>query len=140
MKKFEFTISGNNYGVEIIKFEDNIAKVEVNGTQYKVEVHSNKQTTKTPTLVRKAMPTNGGSKIKKSVPTGGFKVVAPLPGTIVQLKVAVGDEVKKGQKVLIMEAMKMENDIHTEKDGIVKKIHVAPADAVLQGDLLIDIE
>jgi glutaconyl-CoA/methylmalonyl-CoA decarboxylase subunit gamma len=138
MKNFEFTISGNKYGVEIVNFEDNIAKIEVNGTPYKVEVHKDVPTTKTPTLVRKPIPKNGGGKIEKKADSS-YLVKAPLPGTIVAIVVKEGDQISKGQKLLVMEAMKMENDINSEKEGIVKSIMKTAGDSVLQGDVLLEI-
>lgn len=65
---------------------------------------------------------------------------APLPGTIFKVLVKDGDAVKKGQTILILEAMKMENNILAEKDGVINKIHIAEGDAVLQGDILVEIE
>ena len=72
--------------------------------------------------------------------TAAYKVKAPLPGSIFKLNVAVGDSVKKGDTLLIMEAMKMENNIMAEKDGVVKSVKVAVGDAVLQEDVLMEIE
>jgi len=140
MKKFKFTIRGNDYEVEIKKFEDGLAKLEVNGTAYNVELQEEEQTSKTPVLVRSVIqrPENA-HKIKKTNP-GLFKVIAPLPGNILQVFVKEGDEVKKDDPLLLYEAMKMENKLLAEKDGIVKTIKVAAGDAVLQNDLLIELE
>lgn len=139
MKKFEFTIKGNKYGVHIKEMEDNIAKIEVNGTDYEVEIHQEIKRSKTPKLVRKAVTAKPGEgTIKKS--TGSSVLKAPLPGSIFKILVSVGDEVTKGQNILIMEAMKMENEIKAEKDGVVKAIKVNLGDAVLQGDVLIEME
>jgi biotin carboxyl carrier protein len=137
MKKFKFTIQGNNYEVEIKSFEDSLAKVEVNGTCYKVEVHKEVRSTKTPVLVRQAVPspTRSETKIKKSIGASGIK--APLPGNIMQVFVKAGDEVKRGEKLLIYEAMKMENSILAEKDGKISQVKVQPGDSVLEGDVLI---
>ncbi len=139
MKKFKFTIQGNNYDVELLDFEDNIAKVEVNGTKYSVEVHKEQKYSKTPVLVRQPVPspTRGQTKIKKSI--GATQINAPLPGNIMQVFVKAGDEVKKGDKLLMYEAMKMENNILTEKDGQVTTVKVQVGDSVLEGDLLIEI-
>ncbi|MCB2221538.1 MAG: biotin/lipoyl-binding protein [Bacteroidetes bacterium] len=139
MKKFKFTIRGNEYEVEVHKFEDNIAKVEVNGTCYEVEVSQQMVQSKTPVLVRQEVPAprRSESKIKKSI--GAFQIKAPLPGNIMQLFVNTGDEVKKGDKLLIYEAMKMENTILAEKDGTVSAIKVQPGDSVLEGDVLIEL-
>ena len=138
MKKFKFTIRGNEYEVHINSFEDNIAEIDVNGSIYKVELEEQVKTTKTPKLVRsKPVPT----KETQPKPVSGLsKVEAPLPGTMFKVNVKEGDEVKKGQVIMIMEAMKMENNILAEKDGIINKVLVAEGDAVLQGDVLVEIE
>ena len=138
MKKFKFTIRGNDYDVEVKKIEDDVATIDVNGSNFKVEIHRKKQTTKTPTLVRKPVPKNNVGVIEKK-DSSAYKVKAPLPGTIVSLSVKEGDTVTKGQTVLIMEAMKMENNINTEKEGTVIKILVNAGDTVLQNDVLIEI-
>lgn len=139
MKKFKFTIQGNNYDVEVLDFEDSIAKVEVNGTKYSVEVHKEQKQSKTPVLVRQAVPspTRGETKIRKSI--GAAQIKAPLPGNIMQVFVKAGDDVKKGDKLLMYEAMKMENIILAEKDGQVTTVKVQVGDSVLEGDLLIEI-
>lgn len=139
MKKFKFTIQGNAYDVEVIQFEDNIARIEVNGTHYDVEVHKQVVQPKTPVLVRQEVPapTRSETKIKKSI--GALQIKAPLPGNIMQILVRTGDPVKKGEKLLIYEAMKMENSILAEKDGTVAAIKVQPGDSVLEGDVLIEL-
>ncbi len=140
MKKFKFTISGNEYNVEIKKFEDDIAKIEVNGTKYEVEYHQEVKTTKTPTLVRQQVPVDRkDSKIKKSISSSTYSLKAPLPGNIFKILKQVGDEVKKGETIMIMEAMKMENNIQSEKDGKIISYKVKEGDAVLQNDVLAEI-
>jgi biotin carboxyl carrier protein len=139
MKTYKFTISGNRYTVNIKSFEDNIAEIEVNGTPYTVEMEHEIKTTKTPKLVRPERPAQKPpAEIQKG--SGLSKITAPLPGTIFKIIAKEGDTVKKGDKVLIMEAMKMENNILAEKEGTVKKILIQEGDSVLQGDLLIEIE
>ena len=140
MKRFQFTISGNKYEVEVKKFENGKARIEVNGTCYNVELDKQEHTTKTPILVRSRVKNPRGSGQIKKTEEGGFKIVAPLPGNIMQVMVKVGDEVKKDDALLIYEAMKMENKLLSEKDGIVKSVKVAPGDSVLQDDLLIELE
>ena len=142
MKNFKFTIKGHDYDVEIKRFEDNIAKIEVNGTVYNVEVHKELKQTKTPKLVRQEIHTHRrDSKIRKTLTkTAGHDVKCPLPGNIMQVFVKEGDKIKLGDKLLIYEAMKMENTITAEKDGVVKNLKVQPGDSVLQGDLLLEIE
>jgi biotin carboxyl carrier protein len=139
MKKFKFTIRGNDYDVEVLRFEDNIAKIEVNGTRYDVEVHKQVVQPKTPVLVRKEVPEphRSETKIRKSI--SGTVVKAPLPGNIMQVFVKGGDAVKKGDKLLIYEAMKMENTIQAEKEGTVSSVKVQPGDSVLEGDVLIEL-
>ncbi len=137
MKDFKFKIRGNKYNVEIIDVEKNIAKLEVNGTPYIVEIENEIKTSKTPTLVRKRPkleePKTPKSESKLS------QIKAPLPGNIFEIKVKVGDEVKKGDPLLVMEAMKMENNILADTNGKVSKILVNTGDAVLQNDLLIEL-
>ncbi len=139
MKKFDFTIRGNKYSVEIKNFEENIAEIEVNGTPYKVEVHKEMKQTKTPQLVRPVIQKEGSGKIKKKL-SSTYVIKAPLPGNIIKILFSEGDEVKKGDNMMLMEAMKMENKILSEKDGTVKSIKINVGDAVLQGDVLIEIE
>jgi biotin carboxyl carrier protein len=137
MKKFNFKIRGNSYHTEILEFEKNIAKVEINGTIYTVEVEKEIQVSKTPTLVRKKPNIKTEKKIKK---TGdGVDIKAPLPGNILEIKVAKGNTVAKGDTLLVMEAMKMENNILAEKDGEITDIACAVGDSVLQNDVLIKI-
>jgi glutaconyl-CoA/methylmalonyl-CoA decarboxylase subunit gamma len=143
MKKFKFTINGNNYEVEILGFEENVAKVEVNGTLYNVEVQKDLKVTKTPTLVRAEppKPTGKETRIPKNVTkTTNVAIKAPLPGTIIQVFVKPGDKVAMGQKVLTMEAMKMENNVMSEKDGVVRTVNVKPGQTVMQNDILVEIE
>ncbi len=140
MKRFKFTISGNNYEVEIKKFDNAKARIEVNGTCYNVELHKQEQTTKTPILVRSKVKTPKGSHVIQKSESGGYRVIAPLPGNILQVLVKEGDSVKKDDKLLIYEAMKMENKLLAEKDGVVKSIKVGPGDSVLQDDVLIELE
>jgi len=143
MKKFKFVINGNAYDVEVLGFEENIAKVEVNGTYYNVEVQKDLKMTKTPTLIRaeSPKPTPRESKIPRTPSqTTNVAIKAPLPGTIITVLVKSGDKVALGQKLLTMEAMKMENNVLSEKDGIVKVVHVKPGQAVAQSEVLVEIE
>ncbi len=138
MKKFKFTIRGNEYEVQVISFEDNIAEVDVNGSVYQVELAKDVKTTKTPKLVR---PKPVKTKEAKPKPIAGLsKVEAPLPGNIIKINIRPGDNVTKGQTIMVMEAMKMENNILAEKDGTVSKVNVSEGDTVLQGDVLAEIE
>ena len=143
MKKFKFRIRGNDYNVEILNIEDDIAEVDVNGSTYQVEIEKSKAISKTPKLVRpRIVPSGGSDRAKTSKPDAkkgvGF-VKAPLPGTILETKVKVGDEVKVGDVLLIMEAMKMENNIKSDKAGKITSLKVNNGDSVLEGDVLVEI-
>ncbi|MDP2236081.1 MAG: biotin/lipoyl-containing protein [Bacteroidales bacterium] len=144
MRNFKFNIRGNNYEVDILKLEGNQAEIEVNGTMYCIEIERKRIESKTPILVRSAMPNSNisASEVKmtsaeKSVLS---QITAPLPGNIMQIFVKPGDKVKRGDKLIIYEAMKMENNLIAEKDGIVKSIKINVGDSVSQGDLLIEME
>ncbi|MDZ7608913.1 MAG: biotin/lipoyl-containing protein [Cyclobacteriaceae bacterium] len=137
MKKFKFKIQGNEYAVQVLSFEDNVAEVEVNGSVFQVEVSQEIKVAKTPKLVRSAQPPTKVDSLKPAV--GLNKVQSPLPGIIVHIKVKEGDAVKRGQVIMTMEAMKMENNILAEQDGVVTKIYTSEGKSVLQGDVLAEI-
>lgn len=138
MRTFKFNIKGHDYEVEIKDFRDNIAEVEVNGTVYQVEVKRESRASKTPVIMRPEPPVHRSAhKFKKKIGTHQ-QITAPLPGTIMQIFVKEGEEIRKGQKLLMYEAMKMENTLYAEKDATIAKIKVSVGDNVLQGDLLIE--
>jgi len=145
MRKFKFTINGQAYDVDIKNVDDNIAELEVNGTPYTVEVDKTLQTTKTPKLMRSvAVPsTDTHPSVAKTSspesPKGTGHIMSPLPGVILEMHVKVGDTVKVGQKLLVLEAMKMENSIDSDKEGKVVAIAKHKGDSVMEGDLLISI-
>ena len=139
MKNFKFKIRGHIYEVDIKNFEGNLAEIEVNGTPYKVEVQKEIKESKTPILVRSALVNpKSAHKFKKNI-SNISPVKSPLPGVIMQIFVKENDEVKKGDKLLIYEAMKMENILLAEKDGKIQSLKVAVGDNVLQDDLLIEL-
>lgn len=143
MKEYKYKINGNPYNVVIKDVQDNIAHVEVNGTAYKVELDrpapAAAKVIKRPAAAPK---TESGAPVVANAPKSAKKegVKAPLPGVILDIKVREGDEVKKGQTVLILEAMKMENNINAHKDGKVTAINVKNGDSVLEGTDLVIIE
>ncbi|MCC8174445.1 MAG: biotin/lipoyl-binding protein [Odoribacter sp.] len=141
MKKYKFQINGQVYEVEVADFEGNNATVAVNGTPYKVEIIGEEKKAKTPVLARKPVVNKPGEGQIKKAESGGaaHKVLSPLPGVIKKVSVSVGDTVKPGDTMVIMEAMKMDNDIKTEKRGTVTAIKVRENDSVLQGDTLVEI-
>lgn len=142
MKKFKFNIGGDEFDVELLSTEGNTLKIEVNGTEYEVVLNKEVVVPKTPILVRAEVPiTKKESRIARNITkTTNIAVISPLPGTIVSVLVKDGDHVKLGQKLLTMEAMKMENNVIAEKDGIVRSLKVQPGDSVLQNDVLLEIE
>mgnify|MGYP003288851974 FL=1 len=138
MKKFKFTISGKQYEVEVQSFENDKAQVVVNGTQYEVDVECEKEEAK-PVIAPRPKAAPAPATTPAAAPAGdanGVKAVAPLPGTIMQIFVNVGDQVKRGDKILMYEAMKMENNFLAETDGVIKDIKVRVGDNVLQGAVL----
>ncbi|URW80861.1 biotin/lipoyl-containing protein [Xiashengella succiniciproducens] len=140
MKKFDFTINGNRYAVDIKDIEDNIAQVEVNGTIYEVEIHREVKQSKTPRLMRPAVKHSYGEEAFKKKEGVSPVVKSPLPGVVLRINFKEGDEVNRGDSLLVMEAMKMENNIYSELKGRVKSIKVQPGQSVLQGDILMEIE
>ena len=145
MKQFKFTIQGNKYDVNVKNVEDNIAEIEVNGSVYQVEVDKKIAASKTPKLVRSvAVPTTESHKSQQktnspSSQKGVGHVKSPLPGVILDIFVKEGDQVTVGKKLMLLEAMKMENNINADKDGVIKSIKVGKGDSVLEGDILIEI-
>ena len=145
MKEYKLKINGNDYAVTVNEVDDNIAEVEVNGTPFKVEFE--KPITKKPaaTVAKPAAkpaaaPAGVVAKPAAAAASGaGETVASPLPGVILEVCVAVGDAVKKGQKVMVLEAMKMENVIEATADGTVTAIKVDKGDSVLEGAPLVII-
>ena len=144
MKEYRYKINGNLYKVTVGDIEENQVQVEVNGTPYKVEME------KAPKVVVKpvARPAATSAPAAPATPvvkpaaasTGKSGVKSPLPGVILDIKVNVGDTVKKGQVIIILEAMKMENDIKSDRDGKVTSIKVSKGESILEGTDLIIIE
>ena len=142
MKIYKYKINGNDYKVAVGDIENNIAQIEVNGVPYKVELEEKKAPTVKSVRPVAAPRTESGQKIisKPVVPTTASTIKSPLPGVIVDIKVKVGDTLKSDDVVVILEAMKMENDIHAGKSGVVKAINVNKGDSVLEGTDLVTIE
>ena len=142
MKEYKYKINGNTYKVTIGDIDENIAHVEVNGTPYKVEMEKAPKVVVKP-VVRPTTPAPApATPVVKpaAASTGKSGVKSPLPGVILDIKVNVGDTVKKGQTIIILEAMKMENNINADKDGKITAINVSKGDSVLEGNDLVIIE
>lgn len=149
MKEYQLKINGNDYNVVIKEVEDSTADVEVNGTPYRVEYEKpiTKQAKKviksvTPVARPVAAPTAAPAAQPAAAPAAGgagATVTSPLPGIILDIAVKEGDAVKKGQKIVVLEAMKMENVIEATADGTVTSIKVNKGDSVLEGAPLVII-
>jgi len=149
MKNYKFKINGNKYSVDINEVEGQEIKLEVNGTPYTVTVDKEMraQRPRTTTIINNnnAAPrvsAAAGDVQRSSAPrpgsaAGGTKVTSPLPGTILDVFVNVGDQVKVGQTVVLLEAMKMENNIESDTEGTVTAVNVRKGDSVLEGEALI---
>ncbi len=140
MKNYKFKINGNSYSVDINSVEGQVIELELNGTPYKVEVDREVKQTPKPRPVAKPTPTAAVSTPKPSTPAAsGTTVKTPLPGTILDVYVSEGDTVKQGQKLVLLEAMKMENEINAECDGVVKQVKVRKGDVVMEAETLVII-
>ncbi len=147
MNKYQYKVQGVDYDVEIVDVEGNIAKVSVNGIPFEVELKEPikastmpKRTVVKPAASKPAAPKAPAAAPVAAAPAGsGTKVTAPLPGTITEVKVKVGDAVKNGDTVVVLEAMKMQNNIEAECDGTVTSVLVNNGDTVLEGAVLITI-
>ena len=150
--KYEYKVKGVDYEVEIQDIEGNIANVTVNGIPFEVEmkqpVKAAKQKVKlgTPAAApvasassASAAPAEKPAEKPAAPAASGKPVVAPLPGTINDIKVKVGDKVNAGDTVVILEAMKMQNNIEAESAGTIASINVNKGDAVMEGDPLVVI-
>lgn len=143
MKQYKFKINGNEYNVEINSVEGNMAAVTVNGTAYDVELDN---APVTPVQTIPTVPVTQTTSVQDATPApkpssagAGKDVKSPLPGVIVSVNVAVGDVVKTGQVVAVLEAMKMENEIQAESDGTITAVKVAKGDSILEGTSIVTI-
>lgn len=145
MKTYKFKINGNEYNVAINSVEGTNASVTVNGTDYQVELENAPAAPvqAAPAAAPAAAPVQAAPAApaapKPAASGAGKAVTSPLPGVIIAVKVNVGDSVKAGQEVAVLEAMKMENSIEAEHDGTVTAIHVAKGDSVLEGAAVVTI-
>ena len=144
MKEYKYTINGNKYEVTIANIEDNIANVVVNGEEYKVEMEKEPEPQKKKVVVKPVVQQQAAAPAQNSESSARVNmnnaVKAPLPGVITEIKVAVGDEVKAGDTVVVLEAMKMANNLDTEKGGKVTAILVQEGESVMEDTPLVVIE
>ncbi|SDX69793.1 Biotin-requiring enzyme [Lutibacter oricola] len=139
MKTYKFKVNENGYTVNVKSHEDNIINLEVNGTMYAVKMKEEIKKTKTPTLVRAASK-RPAEPLKVNPKSQKTRIVAPIPGVVLSLDVKVGDTLKVGDRMLVLEAMKMENNIVCEKAGTITDIKISVGQQVLQDELMIELE
>ena len=143
MKTYKFKINGKEYEVAINNVEGKNASVTVNGAEYQVELENAPAAAPVAAPVAAAPAATAApapAAAPAAKPAGAGKVVAsPLPGVIIEVSVKEGQSVKAGQKVAVIEAMKMENEIAAECDGTITAIHVAKGDSVLEGADIVTI-
>ena len=146
MKQFKFTIAGQPYDTTVNEIEPNVCEVTVNGTVFQVEIEKQETVKKKPVVAPRPAATATGAVVSASKPAaapasaGTTVVKSPLPGSIVKVMVQAGQDIKKGDTLLTMESMKMENVIASEVTGKVKSVLVQPGQNVMQDDKLVEIE
>lgn len=133
MKNFKFTINGNVYEVGVEAAENGKSNVNVNGKSYVVEVEADVMQA---TAVRRPLAAPAASSSKAT--SGVMK--SPLPGKVLKVVVAEGQMVKRGDTLMVIESMKMENNIAAQNDGVVRAIMVSAEQSILQGDPLLEFE
>ncbi len=144
MKEYKYKINGHEYKVNVGDIENNIANIEVNGVPYTVELEEEKAAK--PVIKRVAVSndapaaaTKPAAKPAAAAGAGDYVITSPLPGVIKEFYVKEGQQVKASDVVCILEAMKMGNEIHAGKDGVVKSINVAKDESVLEGTTIMII-
>jgi glutaconyl-CoA/methylmalonyl-CoA decarboxylase subunit gamma len=152
MRKYEVSINNKQYSVVVKKYTQQDAELEINGTPYMVKLDAPVMASAPQVQPMQPAPVQAVQPQPVQAPVAvqpaavpapapaaeGEAVTAPIPGSILEILVKAGDQVKEGQTVFKMEAMKMENDINATCDGVVKSINVGVGDAVNQGqDLMV---
>lgn len=142
MRTYSYTVNGARYDVTIESLRDQVAKLNVNGIAFDVEILGAPLTEgDLPEVAAAAVPAAApaAAPAAKGAAGEGTPVAAPLPGVVTKVLVAAGQAVKKGDTVVVLEAMKMENNITAECDGKITGICVAAGDSVLEGTTLVTI-
>lgn len=146
MKEYKFKINGKEYAVAIGEADGKMLTVNVNGADYQVELENAPAapaaaagTTSAVANKKADAPAESSAASAPKAAGAGATIKSPLPGIIISVDVKEGQAVKRGQKVAVIEAMKMENDILAEADGTVTGIHVNKGDSVLEGADIVTI-
>ena len=138
MKEYKFKINGKEYNVAIGEASGKMLSVNVNGADYQVELEN--APAAAPVAAPVAAPKADAAPAAAPKAAGaGVVVKSPLPGIIISVDVKEGQAVKRGQKVAVIEAMKMENDILAEADGTITAVHTRKGDSVLEGADIVTI-
>ena len=144
MKKFKFTIAGQPYDTTVNEIEPNVCEVTVNGTVFQVEIEKQETVKKKPVVAPRPAAMGAATTAAKPAAApasaGTTVVKSPLPGSIVKVMVQAGQDIKKGDTLLTMESMKMENVNASDVTGKVKSVLVQPGQNVMQDDKLVEIE
>ncbi len=139
-KDYKYTINGNKYEVTVGDVADNRVTVCVNGEEYQVEMEAEPVAEKPVVKPVAAKPAAAPAAAPSGNVNADNALKAPLPGVITEIRVNVGDEVQPGDVVLVLEAMKMANNIEAEKGGKVTAVCVQPGQSVMEDDVLVVIE
>ena len=141
-RNYKITIAGRTYDVQVGDISSSPVEVVVDGTTYRVELPESAVTAATSTAETRASQASAPRPLARpAVPTasGDGVLRAPMPGRIISISISVGDAVTKGQPVIVLESMKMENTITSPVDGTVSAVHVAVGDSVQHGQTLAEI-
>lgn len=137
MKEYTFKIDGTEYKVSVEETENGKANVVVNGMAHSIEMEKKQAPPPMPTIKKTSPKPTQPTEQPKVKSDKEYAIKAPLPGIILDVFVKEGDSIKAGQKIILLEAMKMENNIDSDREGIVKQIKVQKGDSVYEGDVLI---
>ena len=128
--KFHVLHNNQNFEAKVISYlaADKTAIVEVNGEKFQIKIEDEYDQ-----LVKKmGLSVGGGKKLKN--------IKAPMPGLVLDILIEAGQEIKKGDQLLILEAMKMENVLKAAGDGVVKSIEIEKGNTVEKGQILVEME
>jgi biotin carboxyl carrier protein len=152
MNKYQYKVQGVDYEVEIAEVEGNIATVNVNGITFELELQKPINAAKHPSMnmpkvetpkpvtpVQAEAPKHQQSQQTTAATGSGTPIKAPLPGTITDIKVVVGQKINVGDTVIVLEAMKMQNNIEAELAGTVTAINVNRGETVMEGAVLLTV-
>ena len=141
MKEYKFKINGKDYAVQIGEADGKNLTVNVNGADYQVELENAPVQAAQPVIPSAASvsPEAAPAAAAPKAAGNGVTIKSPLPGIIISIDVKEGQAIKRGQKVAVIEAMKMENDILAEADGTITAIHARKGDSVLEGADIVTI-